>query len=87
MKITAASVKQFQANREEFGLKTAIDDFIALMADDLERHFRYSSRDFDKDAKDNGEQTALQNLQWQVASRLLHEIGVKGIKTTYFRTK
>jgi len=41
-------------------------------------------RDFESAQKQYGTRVAIGNLQWQIASDLLHDVGVKNIKTTYF---
>lgn len=83
MKITEAAIKLFESDDREYGTKAAIDTFVASIADDIDKHFRFSQRDFARDAKDSGTKIALSNLQWQITSRLLTECGCKSIKTTY----
>lgn len=42
-------------------------------------------KNFELDQKDNGTGIALTNLVWQLAKELLNDIGVKSIKTTYWK--
>ncbi len=43
-------------------------------------------KQFESDQKESGTQIALKNFQWSIAASILKGIGVKNIKTTYWRT-
>lgn len=44
-------------------------------------------KQFESDQKQGGTKVAIQNVVWQLAASLLRDIGVKGISTSYSKTK
>jgi hypothetical protein len=63
----------------------ALDIFVAGVVSTILR--RESVKQFRQDEAENGTRVALQNLVWLLASDLLHEIGVKRVRTSYKTSK